>query len=72
MKKIDLHGNRHDDVERLVENFVLLNSEELPIEIITGNSDKIRKIVIEVLDKHYMKYHYKFYWNMGSIVVMDY
>ena len=40
---LDLHGIRHDDVERLVENFVLLN--EPPLTIITGNSDKMRDIV---------------------------
>ena len=39
---LDLHGIRHDDVERLVENFVLLN--EPPLTIITGNSDKMRDI----------------------------
>ena len=39
LKHLDLHGVRHDDVDRMVENFVLLN--EPPISIITGNSDKM-------------------------------
>ena len=43
IKKLDLHGVKHDDVERLVENFVLLN--EPPLEIICGNSDKMQDIV---------------------------
>ena len=47
---LDLHGIRHDDVERLVENFVLLN--EPPLTIITGNSDKMRDIVLVALNKH--------------------
>ena len=34
-KTLDLHGVKHVDVERLVENFVLLN--EPPLTIITGN-----------------------------------
>ena len=42
-KKLDLHGVKHDDVERLVENFVLLN--EPPLEIICGNSDRMVNIV---------------------------
>ena len=44
IKTLDLHGVRHDDVERLVENFVLLN--EPPLKIITGNSDRMSNIVI--------------------------
>tara|TARA_B100000424_G_scaffold271283_1_gene273375 strand:- start:1055 stop:1255 length:201 start_codon:yes stop_codon:yes gene_type:complete len=50
MKKLDLHGVRHIDVERLVENFVLLN--EPPLTIITGNSDRMRQIVINTLMIH--------------------
>ena len=50
MKKLDLHGVRHIDVERLVENFVLLN--EPPLTIITGNSDRMRRIVINTLMIH--------------------
>jgi len=43
MNKLDLHGIRHADVERLVENFVLLN--ERPLEIICGKSDRMLDIV---------------------------
>jgi hypothetical protein len=54
IKQLDLHGIRHEEVDRLVENFVLLN--EPPIRIITGNSNKMRDIVTEVLDRHDMEY----------------
>ena len=50
MKKLDLHGIRHSEVDRLVENFVLLN--EAPIRIITGNSDMMVKLVLDVLNRH--------------------
>ena len=46
---LDLHGIRHDDVERLVENFVLLN--ELPLTIITGKSEMMGHIVTYKLSK---------------------
>ena len=49
-KTLDLHGVRHIDVERLVENFVLLN--EPPLTIVTGNSDRMRQIVINTLIGH--------------------
>ena len=54
IKTLDLHGVRHDDVERLVENFVLLN--EPPLKIITGNSDRMSNIVIVKLSELLNKY----------------
>ena len=41
IKQLDLHGKRHEEVDRLVENFVILN--KTPMRIITGNSDKMRE-----------------------------
>ncbi len=54
MNRLDLHGIRHSEVDRLVENFVLLNST--PIRIITGNSDKMIELVVKVLDRHNIEY----------------
>ena len=50
MNTLDLHGVKHEDVDRVVENFVLLNKP--PLKIITGNSDKMPVLVREVLDRH--------------------
>ena len=52
--KLDLHGIRHEDVNRVVENFVLLN--ETPLNIITGNSIMMRELVVEVLERHKFVY----------------
>ena len=52
--ELDLHGIKHEDVNRLVENFVLLN--ETPLNIITGNSTMMRELVVEVLEKHKFVY----------------
>ena len=49
MSKLDLHGIKHEDVDRIVENFVLL--ETPPLTIICGNSDKMIRLVQEVLDR---------------------
>ena len=54
MNKLDLHGIRHTEVDRIVENFVLLNST--PMRIITGNSDRMIELVIQVLDRHNISY----------------
>ena len=47
--KLDLHGIRHRDVDRLVENFLLLNQEQAPLEIICGNSQKMIDLVMGVI-----------------------
>ena len=66
---LNLHGIKHEDVDRLVENFVLLN--EPPMKIITGNSEKMKKIVVSVLSEHDFKYYPENYTNFGSLIVID-
>jgi hypothetical protein len=48
---LDLHGIRHDDVNRLVENFVYLNQYSMPLKIICGNSNQMIDLVQEVIDR---------------------
>jgi len=50
MNELDLHGVRHNDVDRLVENFILL--KQPPLTILCGNSDRMIKLVKDVLDRH--------------------
>jgi len=49
--KLDLHGILHEDVQIKVENFVLLNQDSAPLEIITGNSNRMRDLVGTVLTR---------------------
>ena len=66
MKKIlDLHGTRHAEVDRLVENFVLLN--EPPLTIITGNSQRMMEIVVNCLVTHDVNFER---WGSGLIKVL--
>ena len=64
-KQLDLHGVRHQDVKRLVENFVLLN--EPPLRVITGNSFKMTNLVSEVLDRNEFKYEQ---FRQGEIIIL--
>ena len=48
---LDLHGVSHDQVDRVVENFVLLNQDRIPLEVICGNSQVMVNLVISVLDR---------------------
>ena len=50
---LDLHGIRHHEVDLIVENFIYLNQEEMPLTIICGNSSKMISIVKEVLERSY-------------------
>ena len=47
IKQLDLHGVRHHDVERQVENLVLMHEDW---KIICGNSDRMIQIVEEKLN----------------------
>ncbi len=53
--KIDLHGVRHEEVPVILAEHLFWQRKENP-EIITGNSETMRKIVINWLDR--FKYNY--------------
>ena len=65
MNKLDLHGVRHVDVDRIVENFVLLNKP--PLTIITGNSHRMMQIVINCLVTHDINFER---WGSGTIKIL--
>ena len=67
MIELDLHGYKHVEVEDEVENFVLRN--KTPMRIITGNSEKMKKLVIGILEYHNFKYHIPAH-NTGEIVIL--
>ena len=45
MRKLDLHGIRHHEVRVLVEDFIYMNQQNFPLEIICGNSEKMIQLV---------------------------
>lgn len=72
MPKLDLHGERHSDVKRLVINFVEDNWDNFDgCLIVTGHSVKMRSIVIEVLDEYHLEYRLggAFGENNGTITL---
>jgi len=48
---LDLHGVRHSEVDRLVENFIYLNQYSMPLKIICGNSNTMIRLVQEVVER---------------------
>jgi len=63
-KQLDLHKMRHDEAERQVENFILLN--EPPLSIITGKSEAMRSIVETLCAKHKISYER---WDWGEFKI---
>ena len=48
---LDLHGFRHHEIDVIVDNFIYLNQEEMPLTIICGNSEKMLSLVRKVLER---------------------
>jgi len=69
--QLDLHGVTHDLVSDLVEDFILENQYDLPLKIITGNSDKMKKIVVHILKTYQFNYSEGDYYNRGYIDVLN-
>lgn len=65
----DCHNKRHSEVESELENWLLMHSSNTPIDIIIGNSDKMKSIVTEVLENHDFKWVIPSY-NPGHIIVL--
>jgi len=68
MMKLDLHGIRHEDVDRLVENFILLSN--VPSKIVTGNSDRMKELVKNVIERHGFDWKYD-EPNYGCLIVIE-
>jgi hypothetical protein len=55
--RIDLHRLKHEDAERAVIRFIEEHwDEDAELEIITGNSTKMRGLVINILDEYHLTY----------------
>ena len=68
MLKLDLHGKRHEDIDRIVENFILLS--EIPSKIITGNSFKMKQLVVSVIERHGFDWKYDVP-NYGCLIITE-
>ena len=69
MKTLDLHGTRHTNVETLVESFFYNN--DFPVKVITGKSEEMHKIVLDIIERYGYDYHYERLVNQGCLVITD-
>lgn len=68
MKVIDLHGVRHKDVYHMLEKPCV--DGELPFTVITGKSNTMKKIVVEVVSGFGLHTHEKL-GNSGRLIVCE-
>ena len=69
--KLDLHGIKHKDVPNKVDTFIRHNKNNFPVEIITGNSITMIKLVQKVIRLYNLKMTAKSIKNVGSYIVDD-
>ena len=67
ISELDLHGVRHPDVDRIVENYVLMNTT--PLNIITGRSDRMIELATNPLRRKSFKWVI-YSHNPGMIIVL--
>ena len=66
MKELDLHGVRHEEGERLLENFILLNNP--PLKVITGYSTYMQSALENFCSKHGIPYERWANWGEYTIL----
>ena len=69
MPTLDLHNLYHHEVEKYVTEFI--NFLDPPFKIITGKSEKVRSIVIEIIKRYDWTHHDEYYQNYGCLIIME-
>ena len=68
-KTLDLHGIKHSQVEDKLIEFLFVK-QNTPCVIITGNSQRMKDIVLKFLDLHQYNYYIPSH-NLGEIQVWE-
>lgn len=68
--KIDLHGIKHEDVERKLDVFFWESMQRniQQVEVVTGMSDRMKNIVTDTCKLYGFKSNEK-YFNPGSLII---
>ena len=69
MKKLDLHGIKHQKASNMVDTFIRQNKNNLPVEIITGNSLDMQNIIKRIVKSYGMRMEPKSHFNLGSYII---
>ena len=69
MKTLDLHGESYENSKDLALRFIDRNINDLPIQIITGNSVEMLKIVKKIANQYNLSAEPKTYYNLGCLII---
>ena len=69
MKLLDLHGVKHDKASDRIRQF--LNFVDLPCEIVTGNSSKMKEIVRTIVKEYNWECYEKDNFNYGTLIINE-
>lgn len=70
METLDLHGIKHSEVSRVLDEFIWegMKKKESTIEVITGKSEQMKRIVTD-LTQEYNLACYQDFKNEGKIII---
>ena len=71
MEVLDLHHTSHYNAKILIEEFIIFNLDKLPVEIITGNSVDMLKILNKIISKYNLSKLPSNFNNLGSYIIRD-
>ena len=69
MKKLDLHGIKHQKASNMADTFIRQNKNNLPVEVITGNSLDMQNIIKRIIKLYGLRMEPKSYINLGSYII---
>jgi len=69
MKTLDLHGIERWDTLFAIEKFITDNFDNLPIQVITGNSSYNVSKVKEIVERYNLSCHKDRWVNWGSWII---
>jgi len=70
MKTLDLHNVKHAEVMSIVDSFLWenMNNSSVEVEIITGVSEQMKRIVYDICDEYKMTCK-EDYFNKGKLII---
>tara|TARA_Y100000590_G_scaffold153259_2_gene175957 strand:- start:2163 stop:2393 length:231 start_codon:yes stop_codon:yes gene_type:complete len=69
MEILDLHDLSHKEASNIIEDFIIKNFTNMPIEVITGNSIDMQEILKKVSNKHNLRVVPSHANNLGSYII---
>ena len=65
--RLDLHGIRHEEARRQTIRFIEKNwGSVADLKIITGHSQEMKKVAIDVIDEYSLEYRIGDYFGINS------